>query len=101
MPNKIGTMLDILTIGKRVAEKRKSLKWTQLKLAQKARVSRATLDALENGRLGELGFSKLSKIVAALGFELKLEQATLRRPTLEELREETRDDQGLDRRSTV
>jgi transcriptional regulator with XRE-family HTH domain len=99
MPNKIGTMLDILTIGKRVAEKRKSLKWTQLELARKAQVSRATLEALENGRLGELGFSKLSKILAALGFELKLEQAALRRPTLEELREEDHDDQGLDRRS--
>ena len=93
-------MFDIVTIGKRVGEKRKSLKWTQLELARRAQISRATLDALENGRLGELGFSKLSKILAALGFELKLEQAAaLRRPTLDELREEDRDDQGLDRRS--
>ena len=99
MPNILVTMLNLVTVGERVAEKRKSLKWTQLKLAQKAQVSRATLDALENGRLGELGFSKLSKIVASLGFELKLEQATRRRPTLEDLREEHRDDQGLDRRS--
>jgi transcriptional regulator with XRE-family HTH domain len=99
MPIILGTMLDMLTIGKRVAEKRKGSKWTQLELAQKAHVSRATLEALENGRLGELGFSKLSKILAALGFELKLEQAALRRPTLEELREEDRDDQGMDRRS--
>jgi transcriptional regulator with XRE-family HTH domain len=98
MPSILGTMLNLLTVGGRVAEKRKSLKWTQLELAQKAQVSRATLDALENGRLGELGFSKLSKILAALGFELKLEQATLRRPTLDELREENRADQGLDRR---
>ena len=96
MPNILGIVLNLVTIGERVAEKRKSLKWTQLKLAQKAQVSRATLDALENGRLGELGFSKLSKVVAALGFELRLEQATLRRPTLDELREENRDDQGLD-----
>ena len=100
MPIILGIMLDMLTIGKRVAEKRKGLKWAQLELAQKAHVSRATLEALENGRLGELGFSKLSKILAALGFELKLEQAAMRRPTLEELRrEEDRDDQGMERRS--
>src|SRR5450755_4216868 len=99
MPNILGIMLNLLTFGGRVAEKRKSLKWTQLELAQKAQISRATLDALENGRLGELGFSKLSKILAALGFELMLEQAMLRRPTLDEIREENRDDQGLDRQS--
>jgi transcriptional regulator with XRE-family HTH domain len=92
-------MLELLSIGKQVAEKRNSLKWTQLELSRKANVSRATLDALENGRLGELGFSKLSKILSALGFELKLEQAALRRPTLDELLKEDRDDQGLDRRS--
>jgi HTH-type transcriptional regulator / antitoxin HipB len=95
----IGIVSDIVAIGKRVGEKRKSLKWTQLELARRAQISRATLDALENGRLGELGFSKLSKILAALGFELKLEQAALRRPTLDEIREEDRNDQGLDRRS--
>jgi transcriptional regulator with XRE-family HTH domain len=99
MPNILGAMLNLVTIGERVAEKRKSLKWTQLKLAQKAQVSRATLDALENGRLGELGFSKLSKILAALGFELELEQAKHPRPTLEELREENDDERGQDRRS--
>lgn len=92
-------MLELLSIGKQIAERRTSLKWTQLELSGRAKVSRATLDALENGRLGELGFSKLSKILAALGLELNLEEAALRRPTLDELREEDRDDQGLDRRS--
>jgi transcriptional regulator with XRE-family HTH domain len=51
MPNILVTMLNLVTVGGRAAEKRRSLKWTQLKLAQKAQVSRATVDALENGRL--------------------------------------------------
>jgi hypothetical protein len=55
------------------------------------------MDALENGRLGELGYSKITRILAALGLELKLQEASERRPTLEELMNEERDDQGLDR----
>ena len=99
LPSILGCMLDLAMLGKQISTKRRRLKWSQLDLAHKAHVSRATVDALENGRLGELGFSKLSNIMAALGLELKLHEAGLRRPTLEELREEDRDDQSLDRRS--
>jgi transcriptional regulator with XRE-family HTH domain len=91
-------MLGLPTIGQRIAERRKKLRLTQAELARKAGISRATLDALENARIGELGFSKLAKLLAALGLELKLEPAGSRRPTLEELLEEDRNDQGLDRR---
>ena len=48
--------------------------------------------------MGELGYSKVTNILAALGLELKLQEASASRPTLEELMEEARDDQGLDRR---
>jgi transcriptional regulator with XRE-family HTH domain len=71
---------------------------SQTVLAKKARISRATLDALENGRLGELGYTKVVNILTALGLELKLHEANVRRPTLEELMSEDNDDQGLDRR---
>ena len=71
---------------------------TQAQLARQARVGHSTLDALENGRLGELGYGKVSRIVSALGMELRLQEASGRRPTLEELMEESGDDQGLDRR---
>jgi transcriptional regulator with XRE-family HTH domain len=91
-------MLNLPSIGSRIASRRKALRLSQLALAQKANVSRATLDALENGRSGELGFSKLSNILSALGLELKLQEANFERPTLDELLEEDRDDQGLDRR---
>ena len=71
---------------------------SQSALAKAAGVSRATLAALENGRSGELGFSKIAKILAALGLELKVQEVSRRRPTLDELLEEDRDDKGLDRR---
>jgi len=94
----LGIVLDLIFIGDRIAERRKTLKLSQAALARKASVSRATLDALENGRAGELGFSKLTKLLAALGLELTLQTASSRRPTLDELMQEDRDDKSLDRR---
>ena len=91
-------MLPLPFLGKQIATRRKALGLTQATLANKARVGLSTLDALENGRLRELGYSKITNILTALGLELKLQKASARRPTLEELIEEGRDDQGLDRR---
>lgn len=91
-------MLDVVSIGNRIAERRKTLKLSQTALSRKAGVSRATLDALENGRAGEMGFAKLTKLLAALGLELKLQAVGSRRPTLDELMQEDRDDKSLDRR---
>ena len=91
-------MLPLSSIGEQIATKRKTLGLTQPTLAKKARVGLSTLDALENGRLGELGYSKITNILTALGMELKLQEASTRRPTLDELMEEGRHDQGLVRR---
>jgi transcriptional regulator with XRE-family HTH domain len=91
-------MLPLSLIGEQIATRRKTLGLTQPMLAKKAKVGLSTLDALENGRLGELGYSKINNILAALGLELKLQEERARRPTLDELMEEGRDDQGLDRR---
>jgi transcriptional regulator with XRE-family HTH domain len=91
-------MLPLIAIGEQIAAKRKSLGLTQPQLAQKAKVGLSTLDALENGRLGELGYSKITNILTALGLELSLQEASSRRPTLEELMQEESDDQSLDRR---
>ena len=91
-------MRDLTSIGDEIARKRKALKMSQSVLAKAAGVSRATIEALENGRSGELGFSKVAKILAALGLELTMQEAQPRRPTLDELLEEDRDDKGLDRR---
>ena len=94
----IRCMLTLSSLGEQIATKRKALGLTQPTLAKKARVGLSTLEALENGRLGELGYSKITNILTVLGLELKLQEASTGRPTLDELMEEGRDDQGLDRR---
>ena len=91
-------MSTLTSLGEQIATKRKVLGLTQSVLAKKARVGLSTLDALENGRLGELGYSKITNILTALGLELKLQEASAGRPTLEELMKEARDDEDLDRR---
>ena len=90
-------MVDLNSIGKEIAKRRKALKLNQTELARLAKVSRATLDALENGRSGEMGFSKVTKVLAVVGMELKLQTTRSPRPTMEELMQENADDQGLDR----
>lgn len=91
-------MLFLSSIGEQIARKRKELGLSQSALAKNARVGLSTLDALENARLGELGFTKITNILSALGLELKLQEASARRPTLDELMEEQQSDKGLDRR---
>jgi transcriptional regulator with XRE-family HTH domain len=91
-------MLTLSSIGEQIAAKRKKLCLSQTELARKASLSRATVDALENGRTGELGFSKVTRLLSALGLGLKLQESGSKRPTLDELMEEDRNDQGLDRR---
>lgn len=92
-------MLDLTSIAKEIASRRKALRLSQAGLAKKAGLSRSTIDALENGRVGELGYAKVNNILAALGLELTLRDSSARRPTLEDLMEEEKDDQDLDRRS--
>jgi transcriptional regulator with XRE-family HTH domain len=97
MPDILGIMLLLSSIAEQVVSRRKAMGLSQTALARKARISRATLDALENGRLGELGYTKVVNVLTALGLELILHEANARRPTLEELMREDNDDQGLDR----
>lgn len=91
-------MLDLISVGHQIAERRKTLKLSQGELVRRAGISRATLDALENARAGEMGFSKVNRLVAVLGLELKVQAASASRPTLDELIQEDLDDKGLDRR---
>jgi transcriptional regulator with XRE-family HTH domain len=92
-------VLDLISLGEVIAQTRKKLKLSQAALSRKAGLSRATLDALENGRAGEVGFSKITRLLAALGLELKLQPASFERPTLDQLLQEQNDDKSLDRRS--
>ena len=85
-------MLPLTSIAERIADKRKALGLSQTALAKRAHVGRSTLDALENGRLGELGYTKIVNILSALGLELQVQETSSRRPTLEELMREGSDD---------
>ena len=88
-------MLDLTTLGEIIARRRATLKITQVGLAARARLGRATVDALENGRAAELGFAKVVRLLAALNLDLRVVEASRGRPTLEDLLAED-DDQGLD-----
>lgn len=88
-------MLSLPSLGSVIAERRKERHLRQIDLAQKAHVSRATIDALENGRLGELGIGKIAKILSALDLDLVVSEARKRRPTLDQLIQEDQSDQSL------
>jgi transcriptional regulator with XRE-family HTH domain len=89
-------MLSLPSLGEQIAKKRMAKGLTQPALARQAKVGLSTLDALENARLGELGFTRITNILSALGLELKLQEAKTRRPTVDELLEEEKGE-GLDR----
>lgn len=80
--------MELHSLGQTIAQRRKSARLTQAALAVLAHVSLPTLKALEQGRTAELGFSKVLRILAALGLELDLREANQGRPTLESLRNE-------------
>lgn len=90
-------MLDLASLGVLIGQRRRALKLTQAGLAARAHVGRVTIDSLENGRAAELGYAKVTRILSALGLELRTGETAQGRPTLEDLLDED-DDQGLDRR---
>ncbi len=78
-------------ISQEITEGRKRSELSQRQLAERAGVSRATVEALENGRAAEIGYTKLSRILAVLGLELRLGPAERDRPTLDDLLKEDSD----------
>ena len=78
-------MLLLVDIAEEITKQRKAAGLSRAELAKRALVSRSTLEALENGRIGELGYAKVNKILTALGLEFKLQEMNFSRPTLDEL----------------
>ena len=76
-------------LGQKLREARKSRHLSQEELASSLGMSRATISAIENGTVGEIGVRKLMALATALGLEVLLE-ARRERPTLQQLREERR-----------
>jgi transcriptional regulator with XRE-family HTH domain len=85
-------MKTLAEIGQAIASARDASSLRQADLATKAGLSRATIDALENGRASDIGVSKLSRVLAVLGLELSIRPATNERPTLDELMKDDTDD---------
>ena len=71
------------SIGKLIREERKRQGLSQQQLASLARLSRATLSAIENGTVPEVGVRKLETVLRLLG--LTLCAMPIQRPTLEQL----------------
>jgi HTH-type transcriptional regulator/antitoxin HipB len=76
-------------VGKTLRAARKARQLSQAELAQSLGMSRATISAIENGTVREIGVRKLMALSTALGLELSV-AARSERPTLQELREERR-----------
>ena len=85
-------MTTLAELVGRLAVARREQGYSQLELARKAGVSRSTVDLLENGRAHDIGYSRLMRILAAAGLELKLQAIAPERPTLDDLLKETDDD---------
>ena len=85
-------MTVLFEIGQEIAASRRRHGFRQVDLAARAGLSRATIDALENGRASDIGFSKLNRLLAVLGMELAMRPATGNRPTLDQLLEENSND---------
>jgi transcriptional regulator with XRE-family HTH domain len=81
-------MLDLIEIGEQVRPPRKSLAWTLAELEKRSGVSRARIDALENGRAAEFGVKHLGRVLNALGLDLRMTTLNNSRPTLDDLTRE-------------
>lgn len=81
--------MTLSDVGQRLRDARKAQHLSQGELAGSLGMSRATISAIENGTIAEIGIRKLMALATALGLELFLE-ARRDRPTLQQLREERR-----------
>jgi transcriptional regulator with XRE-family HTH domain len=91
-------MISLIDVGKLVREARHAQNLSQGELVERSSVSRARIDALENGRISEIGFKNLLRVMNALGLDLRVTQLNDDRPTLEDLVEEDENASRLGRR---
>ena len=81
--------MNLSDIGFSVREARKRQGRSQGQLASVLGMSRATISAIENGTVVEIGVRKVMALCTELGLTLTVAPET-RRPTLQELRAERR-----------
>lgn len=81
--------MDLHQIGAALREARKARGLSQQELAKPLGMSRATISAIENGTVIEIGVRKVMALCAALGLSVQVSVPD-KRPTLFELRKERR-----------
>lgn len=86
-------MADLLDIARTLRERRKTLGWSQHDLAARSGVSRAHIAHFETERLPDIGFSTLTRLLNAVGLDLRLSSLSHQRPTLDDLRSEEEEEE--------
>jgi transcriptional regulator with XRE-family HTH domain len=81
--------MDFVEVGRSIREARKASRRSQAELARSLGMSRATISAIENGTIAEIGVRKLDALCRAVGLDLFVGPRRAR-PTLRQLREERR-----------
>ena len=61
--------MDRSAVGRNLAASRERRMWTQVRLAEEAGISSATVSGIENGRISRPHFGTLRKLAVALGVE--------------------------------
>jgi len=90
--------MNLLDLGEFIKKTRQAQKLTQGELVRRSGLSRARLDALENGRISEMGFKNLLRVMNTLGLDLRVTQLNDSRPTLDDLLAENENASRLGRR---
>jgi transcriptional regulator with XRE-family HTH domain len=90
--------MNLLELGELIKNTRQAQKLTQGELVRRSGLSRARLDALENGRISEMGFKNLLRVMNTLGLDLRVTQLNDSRPTLDDLLAENENASRLGRR---
>ena len=77
--------MNLEDLGKTLKQARKQKQWTQAELGDQLWMSRATVSALENGTVNEIGIRKVMALCSLLGLELQVQARQTKRPTLHTL----------------
>lgn len=81
-------MIDLNDLGDEIKNARKQRKLTREKLAELSGLSRARIEALENGRVADMGFKRVLTLMNIVGLDFRLTTFNNKRPTLEDIMEE-------------
>jgi len=75
--------MNLVAVGRLIAERRREKGFTLRELAAAAHVGRSTLAALEAGKLNELGYEKVARISSELDLVLEPRPSALQEPLME------------------